>query len=88
MASLELAAAGKMKGQGQLSDGERKILKEGATILSNQDISPEAARAEVNRILPTYQKAVNSQGLQADNQININDIDNMTEAELDAYLAK
>ena len=88
VASLELAAAGKMKGQGQLSDGERKILKEGATILSNQDISPEAARAEVNRILPTYQKAVNSQGLQADNQININDIDNMTEAELDAYLAK
>ena len=57
VASLELAAAGKMKGQGTLSDGERKILKDGATTLSNPDISADAARAEINRILPTYAKA-------------------------------
>jgi len=61
VAALELAAAGKMKGQGTLSDSERKILKEGATTLSNPDISAEAAQAEIQRILPTYAKAANAE---------------------------
>ncbi len=41
---LKLAAAGKMKGQGSVSDSERKTLNEAATVLSNPNISPERAR--------------------------------------------
>jgi hypothetical protein len=58
---LKLAAAGKMKGQGSVSDSERKTLNEAATVLSNANISPERARKavqnSVNAIMATMNQA-------------------------------
>lgn len=48
---LELAAAGEMKGQGQITEPERKILKDSATTLAKPDISPELARASIDRAM-------------------------------------
>lgn len=48
---LELAAAGEMKGQGQITESERKILKDAATTLNNPDISPDMARASLDRAM-------------------------------------
>lgn len=58
VALFELAAAGKMKGQGQVSEGERKILKDSATVLSNRKISPAAAKAEIERGLVSLRASV------------------------------
>jgi len=44
IASLQLAQAGKLKGQGQVSEGERAILKDASTVLGDSSISPEKAR--------------------------------------------
>lgn len=63
VALFELAAAGKMKGQGQVSEGERKILKDSATVLSNRKISADAAKAEIERGLVSLRASV--KGLKA-----------------------
>ncbi len=51
-ASLELMAAGKMKGQGPITEGERAMLANVASLLKKETISPDLAREELNRIRP------------------------------------
>ena len=48
--SLNLMAAGKLKGQGQITENEREMLKRAATTLGNMDISGEAAKEEFARV--------------------------------------
>lgn len=50
---LELAAAGEMKGQGQITESERKILKDSVTTLSKPDISPRMAKAALDDAMET-----------------------------------
>lgn len=64
VSTLELAQAGKMKGQGQVSEGERVILKKAATVLSNPNISPELAQQEIQRAIDSINRT-----LPADQQI-------------------
>lgn len=45
IAMLKLAERGKLKGQGQVSDSEQKILSQSVSVLSNVDISPTLATA-------------------------------------------
>jgi len=52
---LKLAAAGKMKGQGSVSDSERKTLNDAATVLSNPNISPELARKSLQNAVLAIQ---------------------------------
>lgn len=66
IAGLQLAAAAKMKGSGQISDGERKILANSATILSNPNISPEAAREEIVKSQAIFNKYGLSTGVLRD----------------------
>ena len=54
--TLQLAAAGKLKGQGTITDPERKLLSDAASVLGNEEIGPKAALAELNRIRPIFQK--------------------------------
>jgi hypothetical protein len=53
---LELAAAGKMKGQGTITGPEREILRQAATVLKNDNISPEMAEQELMRVRPIFSK--------------------------------
>lgn len=48
--SLNLMAAGKLKGQGQITENERAMLARAATTLSNHEISPEMAKDELIRV--------------------------------------
>jgi hypothetical protein len=57
--SLQLAAAGKLKGQGTITDSERLMLAEAATLLKNENISPEMAKLELERIRPTFERIIN-----------------------------
>lgn len=41
---LQLAGRGQLKGQGQITEGEQAIVAKAATILSNPNISPDAAQ--------------------------------------------
>lgn len=50
---LTLAARGQLKGQGQITEGETKMLKDAQTILSNSRIDEPTALAEAGRVL-TY----------------------------------
>ena len=54
VSSLKLMAAGKLKGQGSITENERTMLAQAATTLENQDIDSGSAREELNRILPIY----------------------------------
>lgn len=45
---LQLGARGELKGQGQITEGEQKILSNSVTILANPNISPEAARSAID----------------------------------------
>lgn len=45
---LSLAARGELKGQGQISDSEQKILREAVSILENQNISPDLAKSAID----------------------------------------
>jgi hypothetical protein len=56
---LKLASAGKLKGQGTITDPERAMLAQAATTLSNRDISGKAAKAEWERIRPQFEAIVN-----------------------------
>jgi hypothetical protein len=53
---LELAAAGEMKGQGQITESERKILKDSVTTLNKADISPRMAKAALDDAMETLMK--------------------------------
>ncbi len=54
---VSLAASSKVKGQGTLTDGERKMLAESATLLGNYSISPEIAHKELMRIQQIFRTA-------------------------------
>ena len=56
---LELAAAGKLKGQGQITENERQVLREAVSALKNSDISPEKALEELTRIRPQFEAIFN-----------------------------
>ena len=49
-ALVSLENAEKLKGQGQITEQERKLLADAATILSNKWISPEQAMQELERL--------------------------------------
>lgn len=59
---LKLAARQKIKGQGTVSDNEGKMLGDAATILSNPNISAEAAMRELNRVMPLFQRILADSG--------------------------
>ena len=48
---LTLAARGALKGQGQVSDSETKMLQQAQTMLNNPRISDEIAAEEVQRVM-------------------------------------
>ena len=48
---LTLAARGALKGQGQVSDSETKMLQQAQTMLNNPRISDEVAAEEVQRVM-------------------------------------
>lgn len=52
---LQLAAAGKLKGQGSITENERKILADSTTLLNKSGISPKQASVELQKLLATYQ---------------------------------
>lgn len=56
VAMLELAAAGQMKGAGQISDSERRILRDSATILNKPDISATAAMETMETTMELLRK--------------------------------
>lgn len=56
VALLQLAAAGKLKGQGTITDSERKTLTESATILSNLNISAGLARKALDDSIAILEK--------------------------------
>lgn len=59
VSSLKLLAAGKLKGQGSITENERTMLAQAATTLENQDIDPKLAEEELKRILPIYNYFIN-----------------------------
>lgn len=74
---LELAAAGKLKGQGGVSEGERSILKESATMLKNQSISAEQAEIELKKARDIFEGKLRREGAPLGKKIS-------TQAEFDA----
>lgn len=48
---LKLAGRGELKGQGPITEGEQAIVAEAATILTNPNISPEAARKALDNAM-------------------------------------
>lgn len=56
---LQLAARGKLKGQGPITDSEQKMLANSATILANPRISEDAAMAEMERARLFFNRAIN-----------------------------
>lgn len=57
---LQLAARGKLKGQGSVSDTESKMLANAATILANPTISPDLARKELARAKAYFERSMRS----------------------------
>ena len=55
-ALLELAARGKLKGSGQISDSEQGTLKRSVTLLGNEEISDELARSELENVRKIFEK--------------------------------
>lgn len=53
--TMSLMAAGKLKGQGTITENERKMLSDSVSFLKNQDISAEQARAELERVKPIFE---------------------------------
>ncbi len=45
---LSLAAAGELKGQGQITENERLMLRQAVSILGNENISPDLARESLD----------------------------------------
>jgi hypothetical protein len=54
VSSLKLMAAGKLKGQGSITENERTMLAQAATTLQDENIDSNLAREELNRIMPIY----------------------------------
>lgn len=55
---LAVDARGKLKGQGQISDSETRMLEKSLTILQTKGISPKKAREEIARIYYVMQKGM------------------------------
>jgi len=53
--TMSLMAAGKLKGQGTITENERAMLSEAVSFLKNEDVEPELAREELERVLPIFQ---------------------------------
>jgi NADH dehydrogenase/NADH:ubiquinone oxidoreductase subunit G len=62
---LTLAARGQLKGQGQITEGETRMLRDAQSILSNPRIDEKTAMQEAGRVL-TYLK---SKGANVDDQL-------------------
>ena len=58
VATLKLMAAGKIKGQGTVTENERTMLAEAATTLQKQTLSPEEAEQELMRIKPIFSEVI------------------------------
>jgi uncharacterized protein (DUF1786 family) len=63
--TMKLAAAGKLKGQGTITDAEREMLSDAATVLSNESISPELAKTELERVKVVFENIVSGNKQQA-----------------------
>ena len=57
-----------MKGQGSVSDSERKTLNEAATVLSNPNISPELARKSMQDAVLAIEATMDSSTADAGQQ--------------------
>jgi len=55
----KLAQRGQLKGQGTISDFEAKMLGESVTALSDQNISPELARKELQKLIRRIEATLN-----------------------------
>ena len=53
--TMSLMAAGKLKGQGTITENERKMLSDAVSFLKNQDISADQARSELERVKPIFE---------------------------------
>jgi len=51
VAMLKLGASGELKGQGTITDPERQMIGEAATLLTNPDISPQLAKDALDRAM-------------------------------------
>lgn len=58
VSSLKLAAAGKLKGQGTITENERAMLGDAATLLNNPLLSAKEAADEFDRIAPVFNKII------------------------------
>lgn len=65
---LQLAAAGKLKGQGTITDSERKTLTDSATVLNNLNISPALASQALQSSISILQKQSGKQQNQPANK--------------------
>lgn len=63
VAILELGQAGKLKGQGNVTESERKILKEAATNLSNPDISVDLAKKNIENAKASISRTMTPEAL-------------------------
>ena len=66
LAALQLGAAGKLKGQGTITENERKILKDSIAALSSINISPDLARREFERSNQILLDSINRDNPQRD----------------------
>ena len=88
VSSLKLISAGKLKGQGSITDDERKMLAQAATTLENQDIDSGSAREELNRILPIYNYFITGETQAAPALPKSNDLSKLSLDELKALRDK
>lgn len=69
VSSLKLMAAGKLKGQGSITENERTMLAQAATTLENQDIDPSLAEEELKRIIPIYNYFISGESTVSDEDL-------------------
>ena len=61
IAIAKLAQRGQLKGQGTISDFEARMLGESVTALSDQNISPELARQELQKLIRRFEVTLNEE---------------------------
>lgn len=83
---LELAAAGKLKGQGQITENERKVLRESVSALKNTDISPEQALSELERVRPQFEAILQKVSNEPDTGISAEEFSRLSPTEQQAIL--
>jgi len=64
-ANLELFNTGRLKGQGQVSEGEREILRRATTMLSNRSISEAEAKLALSDIVRVLEGKLNPEDRQS-----------------------